>query len=146
VITGIDTSAAVVARHSITIDAPLRRVWDLHIDVSGWTSWQTDITAASAEGPLVPGSVFRWTTFGMEIGSTVYAVEEPYRILWGGPAHGIDGIHQWTFTEKDGMVHVHTEESWDGEPIRADVQGMGAALDASLTAWLERLKRAAESA
>ncbi|MGW0807776.1 SRPBCC family protein [Nonomuraea sp. NPDC002799] len=145
-ITGIDTSAAVVARHSITVDAPLRRVWDLHTDVSGWTSWQSDITAAAAEGPLVPGSVFHWTTFGMEIASTVYAVEEPYRILWGGPAQGIDGIHQWTFTEEDGMVHVHTEESWDGEPIRADAAGMGAALGASLTAWLERLKTAAENA
>ncbi|MER7505495.1 SRPBCC family protein [Nonomuraea pusilla] len=145
-ITGIDTSAPVVARHSITIDAPLQRVWDLHTDVSGWTSWQNDITAASAEGPLVPGSVFHWTTFGMEIASTVYAVEEPYRILWGGPAHGIDGIHQWTFTEKDGRVHVHTEESWDGDPIRADAEGMRAALDASLTTWLERLKKAAENA
>jgi uncharacterized protein YndB with AHSA1/START domain len=146
VITGIDTSAPVVARHSITIDAPLRRVWDLHTDVSGWTSWQDDITAASADGPLVPGSVFRWTTFGMEIASTVHAVEEPYRILWGGPAHGIEGIHQWTFTEVDGMVLVRTEESWDGDPIRADAEGMAAALDASLTAWLERLKKTAENA
>ncbi|NUW39587.1 SRPBCC family protein [Nonomuraea rhodomycinica] len=145
-ITGIDTSAPVVARHSITIDAPLRRVWDLHTDVSGWTSWQSDITAASADGPLVPGSVFHWTTFGMEIASTVYAVEEPYRILWGGPAHGIDGIHQWTFTEADGIVQVHTEESWDGDPIRADAESMAAALDASLTAWLERLKKTAENA
>ncbi|RJL22934.1 SRPBCC family protein [Bailinhaonella thermotolerans] len=145
-ITGIDSDAPVVARHSITIDAPLRRVWDLHADVSGWPSWQSDITAASATGPLVPGSVFHWTTFGMEITSTVYAVEEPYRVLWGGPAHGVDGIHEWTFTEEDGVVHVRTEESWDGEPIRADAAGMGAALDASLTAWLDRLKRAAEAA
>ncbi|GAA2390166.1 SRPBCC family protein [Nonomuraea africana] len=145
-IIGIDTAAAVIVRRHITVAAPLRRVWDLHTDVSSWPSWQSDITAASADGPLVPGAVFHWTTFGMDIASTVHAVEAPHRILWGGPAHGIDGIHQWTFAEEDGVVHVHTEESWDGEPVRADVEGMRAALEGSLTAWLDRLKKAAESA
>src|SRR5262245_57471215 len=44
--TGIDTSAPVLARHGIDIDAPLDVVWDLHTDVNRWPEWQTDITAA----------------------------------------------------------------------------------------------------
>jgi hypothetical protein len=43
-------------------------------------------------------------------------------------------------------LHVRTEESWDGEPVRADAGNRGAALDAALKAWLERLKKAAEPA
>ncbi|WP_433256106.1 SRPBCC family protein [Streptosporangium sp. CA-135522] len=142
-ITGIDTRAAVVVRVSIEIDAPLQRVWNLHTDVGNWPTWQTDITTAT--GSVEEGSVFHWSTFGLDIASTVYAVEAPHRTLWGGPAHGIDGIHQWTFGEEDGVVHVHTEESWDGEPIRADVDGMRASLQVSLTSWLQHLKKAAES-
>ncbi|MBB6347026.1 SRPBCC family protein [Nonomuraea muscovyensis] len=155
-ITGIDTAAPVVVRRAITIDAALSRVWALHTDVPSWPSWQPDITAARSGGPLAPGSVFHWSTAGLDIASTVYAVEAPFRILWGGPAHGITGVHQWTFRtvdsavdgtvdgSADGMVRVETEESWDGDPVRTDVEAMRAALDGSLAAWLDHLKRAAE--
>ncbi|MFF5207172.1 hypothetical protein [Streptosporangium sp. NPDC000396] len=57
-ITVIDTDAAVVVRLDTVIEAPLERVWQLHTDVNGWPAWQSDITAASAEGPLVPVATF----------------------------------------------------------------------------------------
>src|SRR4051812_31995621 len=118
-IAGIDTDAAVVVHRDIVVNAPLWRVWQLHTDVPSWPSWQRDITAARADGPLTPGRTFHWSTAGLDIDSTVYPVEAPHRILWGSPAHGITGIHQWTFLEENGLVHVHTEESWDGDPVRA---------------------------
>ncbi|MFI6596851.1 SRPBCC family protein [Nonomuraea sp. NPDC050536] len=143
-ITTIDTSAPVVVRLSTVISAPLERVWSLHTDIDAWPTWQPDITAAALAGPLAPGSVFVWSTAGLEISSTVYAVEPRHRILWGGPAHGITGIHQWTFDEQDGQVHVHTAESWAGDPIQVDPDGMRAALETSLTTWLHHLKSTAE--
>ncbi|MFI9593756.1 SRPBCC family protein [Nonomuraea sp. NPDC052265] len=133
-----------VVAAEVEIAAPLQRVWHLHTDVNSWPSWQSDITEATADGPLEAGSVFRWSTFGLDITSTVHAVEAPQRILWGGPAHGITGVHQWTFTERNGVVLVETEESWDGEPVLADLENMRAALNASLTSWLIYLKTAAE--
>ncbi|MFI6390788.1 SRPBCC family protein [Nonomuraea sp. NPDC050547] len=145
-ITSIDSDAAVVVRLGTVIEAPLERVWLLHTDVNGWPAWQSDITSASALSPLVPGAVFHWSTFGLDITSTVHQAEPRARILWGGPAHGIDGLHLWTFREEGGAVHVRTEESWDGAAIRADVEGMRAALEGSLTAWLRHLKEAAEKA
>ncbi|GAA2396615.1 hypothetical protein GCM10010404_62930 [Nonomuraea africana] len=74
----------------------------------------------------------------------VHVVEAPHRILWGSPVHGITGIHDWTFREEDGRTRVQTEESWDGEPIRADVEDMRSALEQSLTAWLALLRKTAE--
>ncbi|MFC9993537.1 SRPBCC family protein [Nocardia sp. NPDC127526] len=144
-ITEIDTAAAIVAIHDIHVAAPLRRVWELHTDIAAWTGWQPDITAAAIDGPIQPGTVFRWSTFGPDIESTIYAVDDPHRIVWGGPAHGITGIHVWEFTEEDGGVRIRTEESWDGAPIRADVDGMRTALDGALTSWLGHLKRTAEN-
>ena len=41
---------------------------------------------------------------------------------------------------------VHTEESWEGEPVLAQTEVLQAALDASLRNWLENLKRTAEAA
>ncbi|MFI0485646.1 SRPBCC family protein [Actinomadura sp. 9N215] len=145
-ITGIDSGAPVVVRLDTTIDAPLQDVWARHTDVNAWPSWQPDITTARINSPLTQGTVFTWSTAGMEIASTVYAVERPHRVLWGGPSHGITGVHLWTFGERDGVVHVHTEESWDGEPVRADIEAMRTALENSLVAWLAHLKAASEKA
>jgi hypothetical protein len=66
-------------------------------------------------------------------------------MLWAGSAGGITGVHEWIFTESEGGVHVATNESFAGEPVRADAAGMQSLLDTSLVSWLGHLKRAAES-
>jgi len=49
------------------------------------------------------------------------------------------------FEETGDGVRVTTNESFAGDPVNADVAGIQAQLDASLIAWLEHLKSAAES-
>ncbi|MEV6602067.1 SRPBCC family protein [Actinoplanes sp. NPDC051346] len=144
-ITNIQEDATVVVRREIRIAAPVDRVWRLHTDVNNWTTWQSDIDTASVDGPLEPGTTFHWTTAGLQIASTVYAVDAPHRILWGGPAHGITGIHEWTFTADGDATIVRTAESWDGEPVRADEDNLRHALDTSLASWLHLLRTKAEA-
>ncbi|GLX23258.1 SRPBCC family protein [Streptomyces lavendulae] len=142
--TTIDENAPVIADHTIRIAAPVERIWHLHTDIGGWPAWLSAIPQARLDGPVAPGTTFHWTTAGMSIDSTVYAVDTAHRILWGGPAHGITGIHEWTFTEDGDGVVVRTRESWAGEPVDADRDNLAAALDASLVTWLDALKKAAE--
>ncbi|MEU8775478.1 SRPBCC family protein [Streptomyces sp. NPDC048606] len=143
--TTIDENAPVIADHTIRIAAPLERVWELHTDIGLWPDWQHDITEARLDGPVAPGATFHWVTAGLTIDSTVYAVDEArHRILWGGPAHGITGVHEWTFTQEGDAVVVHTRESWAGAPVEADRAHLAAALDDSLVSWLKALKKAAE--
>lgn len=142
----IDTSAPVISRHDILIDAPLEHVWAIQTDVTRWTTWLRDVDAMTLEDslPLEPGSVFRWETQGLDITSTVTQVDAPHRIVWGGPAQGIVAVHVWTFTDTPQGVRVHTEESWAGEPVAAQAETLQAALDASLRGWLSDLKQEAE--
>ena len=86
---GIDGNAPVIARHEIDINAPLETVWRL----------QSDITAARLDGPFEPGNSFTWTSYGFTVTSTIYAVAERARTLWGGPAGGIMGAHAWVYTQ-----------------------------------------------
>ncbi|MFE5889673.1 SRPBCC family protein [Streptomyces sp. NPDC056462] len=144
--TTIDYYAPIVADHSIRIAAPLERIWHLHTDIASWPTWQHAITEARFDGPLAPGTTFHWATAGLIIDSTIYAVDARHRIVWGGPAHGITGVHEWTFTEDGDCVVVRTRESWAGAPIDADRDNLAAALDDSLRSWLDALKKAAESA
>ncbi|GAA0197212.1 hypothetical protein ACFFQF_20520 [Haladaptatus pallidirubidus] len=40
---------------------------------------------------------------------------------------------------------VRTEESWEGEPVRAQTETLQVALDESLRDWLQNLKHEAET-
>jgi uncharacterized protein YndB with AHSA1/START domain len=143
--TDVDRAAPVIAFHEIDIQAPLDTVWRLHVDVNAWPTWQTDITGAHLDGVLEPGASFDWTSYGFSVTSTVYDLVERARVLRGGTSGGITGVHEWTFSETPGGVHVTTNESFAGEPVEADAPGMQSVLDASLEAWLGHLKAAAES-
>jgi uncharacterized protein YndB with AHSA1/START domain len=142
---GIDRAAPVVARRELTIRAPAAAVWELLTDVPAWPSWQPDIVSARARMPLTPRATFHWRTAALDIASTVYAMEAPRLILWGGPTQGIVAVHQWTLTPSGPTATlVTTEESWDGAPVRADAATIRQALDDSLAQWLGHLKTAAE--
>lgn len=136
----------ITTRHEIAVDAPAETVWRVHTDIDAWPGWNSGIDRAELSGELRVGAAFRWLTHGMDITSRVSALE-PYRyIAWGGPTSGIDGIHRWALeTREDGGTLVVTEESWSGAPVDADPEGMLAALDGSLVAWLQDLKAAAEA-
>ena len=143
--TGIDRNAPVIVHHEIDINAPLETIWRLQTDVNNWPAWQTDITAARLDGPFEPGNSFTWTSYGFTVTSTIYAVAERTRTLWGGPAQGVMGIHEWVYTQTSTGTHVATQESFSGQPVEADPTGMQSTLDKSLTAWLGHLKATAES-
>ena len=143
--TDIDENAPVITRDEILIDAPLSHVWGLHTDISSWSEWLPDIDSSRIEGPLEVGTVFHWETFGLSIESTIEEIEPLRRIVWSGPAQGIMAIHVWMMTPSENWVIVHTEESWDGEPVRAQPEEMQQALDSSLRGWLQSLKLKAEA-
>ncbi|WP_053667225.1 SRPBCC family protein [Streptomyces sp. MMG1121] len=140
----IDETAPVVVRLSTVIDAPLTTVWDVHTDIAAWPTWNTDVDQAALDGPLGVGGSFHWRTHGMEITSTVHELVPRERIVWGGPADGITGMHVWTFEQSGRHVTVRTEESWSGAPVEAAADHLGKALHESLENWLSKLKARAE--
>ncbi|HZX04441.1 SRPBCC family protein, partial [Kribbella sp.] len=140
----VDRTAPVVAGHELSISAPAAVVWELLTAVSSWTSWQPDIVAARGPVPLTAGATFHWETAGFDIASTVYVADAPRLLRWGGPTQGITAVHEWVLTPTGpGTTLVVTEESWDGEVVRADAVNIQQALGESLVQWLGHLKSAA---
>ncbi|MFD4576655.1 SRPBCC family protein [Streptomyces sp. NPDC058417] len=159
---GLDGDALIRYRSDVVIDAPLSTVWRLQTDVERWPSWQRPVLTADRldHGPLRAGSRFRWTTpvpatpstpaTTLDITSTVRALRHGGCVLWSGPAVGDglrvdEGVHLWTFQKVRGGVRVHTEETWTGDQVEADVPLATAALGAGLETWLRDLKAEAES-
>lgn len=159
---GVDADARIRYRSDVVIKAPLSTVWKLQTDVERWPSWQPPVLTAERLDPgrLEKGSRFRWTTpvpatpttpaTTLGITSTVRELRHHDCVLWSGPAIGeglrIDeGVHLWRFRKVRGGVHVHTEETWTGAQVEADVPTATAALGAGLEAWLRDLKSTAEA-
>lgn len=161
---GVDGSALIRYESDIVIDAPLSTVCQLQTDVEHWPTWQAAVTGAERldSGPLRRGSRFHWTTTPapatpttpattLAITSTVQQLQRGHCVLWRGPAAGdglrIDeGVHLWTFTKaKGGGVHVHTEETWTGAQVEADMPTATAALGRGLETWPSDLGAAAEA-
>ncbi|MEV7723658.1 SRPBCC family protein [Streptomyces sp. NPDC087917] len=142
--TTIDETAPVIVRLSTVIDAPLATVWELHTDIAAWPTWNPDVDRAEADGPLLPGGSFRWRTHGLDITSTVLDLVPGRRIVWGGPASGIAGVHVWAFEPNGDRTTVRTEESWSGAPVEAAPTELGKSLHDSLVGRLGHLKSRAE--
>jgi uncharacterized membrane protein len=154
---GVDANAKIRYQADVVIDAPLRTVWDLQTGVRDWPSWQAAVKTSERldHGPLRKGSRFRWTTPAsptttLVVTSTVRQLQRQSCVLWDGPAvsEGLTvdaGVHLWTFREVDGGVLVHTEETWTGAQVEADVPAATQALGASLDQWLLDLKTTAEA-
>ncbi|RSM97024.1 hypothetical protein DMB42_46485 [Nonomuraea sp. WAC 01424] len=158
----VDAGARIRYSADVVIKAPVSRIFKLQTAVERWPDWQKPVLTSKRldHGPLRERSSWRWTTPApatattpattMRITSTVRRVERDACILWSGPAVGkgvrIDrGVHLWTFTEVKGGVRVHTEETWTGDQVEADVPTATKLLGAGLEAWLRDLKTAAEA-
>jgi uncharacterized protein YndB with AHSA1/START domain len=141
----IDRNAPVISHHTISIASQRAKVWALHTDVNAWPSWNTDITTAVLRGPFEVGNSFDWSSHDFPVTSEIFVVEDQHRILWGAPASGIMGIHEWLFDETPGGVTITTTESFAGAPVDAAVEEMQASLDGSLSSWLSQIKRQAEA-
>ena len=67
----INPRAPLVARKEIFIQASPEAVWKIQTDIGAWKEWQPDISKSQIDGELVPGSVFRWTSGGIAVTSTL---------------------------------------------------------------------------
>jgi uncharacterized protein YndB with AHSA1/START domain len=134
----------VTSSAEIDIDAPPERVWDVLTQFEKWPEWNPDVKSMSYEGPLVPGTQFRWKAGPGKIVSTLDRVEPPRYISWHGRTLTIDAYHEWWLEPRDGGTHVRTEESFFGTLARLGRRPLQNALDKSFADGVAHLKRGVE--
>ena len=140
----INTAAPAVARGEIEVAASPAIVWRVLTEIANWPSWNPDVKSATLEGPLAPGTQFRWKAGPGTITSTLQAVEPPHRIEWTGTTFGIKAIHVYELEQQDGTTTVRSAESWDGLLVRLLGRSMTKSLQKAMDSGLRHLKIAAE--
>lgn len=137
-------AAPVSSSRSIDVEAPPETVWSVLTAIADWPQWNPDVKSMSFDGPLEPGSTFRWKAGPATIVSTLEEVDPPRRVRWRGRTLSIDALHEYRFEPRDGGTRVETEETFSGLLARLMRASLQKTLDRSLEQGLEHLKAEAE--
>jgi uncharacterized protein YndB with AHSA1/START domain len=140
----VDPDAPVIAAAKIEIAAAPAVVWDALADFERWPAWNPDVKTMSLEGPVAPGTTFRWKAGPGTITSTLECVERPREIGWTGSTFGIKAVHVWRFDGDHATTLASTAESWTGWLPRLLRGPLRKQLQRGLEAGLPHLKAEAE--
>ena len=140
----INRKAPAIGSAEALVRAPLDVLWSVQTNFTKWSRWNPDVEYVDIEGPLAPGTEFRWKANGAAITSELQEVEPKRRIVWTGKILGIHAVHVWTFEEQADGVLVRTEESFEGLLARLFAKSMRRMLAAALTKGLDALKTECE--
>lgn len=110
----VNQIAPVKSEGVISIAAPLDAVWHVLTRIDGWPSWQEDVTDSALQGELREGAVFRWKAGGIRFTSRIHTMKEKTMFGWTGETFGASAIHNWTFSERNGVTTIKVEESLQG--------------------------------
>jgi uncharacterized protein YndB with AHSA1/START domain len=140
----ISRSAPATAEGELWINADPETVFAVIAAIDQWPSWNPDVKSVSIEGPVQPGTVFRWKAGPSSLTSTLQVVDPPREIAWTGTTMGIKAVHVFRFQVSDDGTLARSEESWAGLLPRLLKGYSRRTLDKGIRSVLAHLKAAAE--
>ena len=140
----INRNAPATADGELRIDADPETVFDVISGIDRWPSWNPDVKSVRGEGPVQPGTVFRWKAGPSSLTSTLRVVDPPREIAWTGTTMGIKAVHVFRFQASDGGTLARSEESWEGLIARLLKGYSRRTLDKGIRGVLAHLKTEAE--
>jgi hypothetical protein len=110
----INRAAPATASGEALIGAEPETVFSVISAIEEWPSWNPDVKSVELDGPVEPGTMFRWKAGPSSITSTLEVVDPPHELAWTGTTMGIKAIHVFRLEAHDGGTLARSEESWEG--------------------------------
>jgi uncharacterized protein YndB with AHSA1/START domain len=140
----INRNAPATAQGELQIAADPQTVFAVLSAIDQWPSWNPDIKSVTLQGPVQPGTGFRWKSGPSTLTSTLQVVDPPQEIGWTGRTMGIKAVHVFRFQASDGATLARSEESWEGV-LASLLKGYSRrSLDKAIRSILSHLKVEAE--
>jgi uncharacterized protein YndB with AHSA1/START domain len=142
--------ADLFAHNESLINASCERVWSHIVDASQWPTWypnSKDVQIQRGDRLLENGTVFRWTTFGLTIESSVQEYVPNQRLGWFGYAPGTKPsfYHSWYLEPKGAMCRVVMDEAGVGKDAAGLRRSDQTLMHRGHDLWLATLKWVAEA-
>ena len=140
----INRDAPAIAEGELHIDADPQTVFAVLAAIDQWPSWNPDVTSIQLQGPVQPGTTFRWKAGPSSITSTLQVVDPPRELAWTGTTMGIRAVHVFRLQSSEDGTLARSEESWEGLPARLLKGYSRRTLDNGIRSVLSYLKAEAE--
>jgi hypothetical protein len=140
----INRNAPATAEGELQIAADPQTVYAVISSIDQWPSWNPDVKSVTLQGPVQPGTLFRWKAGPSCLTSTLQVVDPPGEIVWTGTTMGIKAVHVFRFRGNDGGTLARSEESWEGLPPSLLRGYSRRTLDKGIHSVLQHLKVEAE--
>ena len=138
----INENASIRDQHSIIINAPIDKVWNILTDFNTWPSWNPEITKVEVSEEVRESTSFSWTLNGNKINSQVQLFKAPNELAWSGKSKWIKGIYSWQLESDENQTIVTLSSSLQGAFIF--LVNSHQKVYNELLQWLEKLKDKAE--
>ena len=109
-----DTTSKCFSSEEIIINSPVEEVFKILSDVNNWPEWQSAVTKARINGPVKPGTKFKWKAGGLLINSKLHTVNPGSEIGWTGRIWWIKAVHNWSLSNENNNTKVVVRESLSG--------------------------------
>jgi hypothetical protein len=113
------SQADLFSHNKLLINASCERIWSHIIDAAKWPEWYPNSKEVkiNADTVLKDGTVFRWSTFGLQLESKVNEFVPYTRIGWYGYAPGTEPsfYHTWYLKLQGDACLVVTDEVGRGK-------------------------------
>lgn len=135
--------AAVQDTQTVTINAPMEKVWRTQTDVDHWASWYSYLRNAKLSGPFGPGAELTYGGFPKH-NLVIGKVEKQHLVMIYGKLMGFSAVTKWEFNSvSPTRTQVTFSESSVG--FLLSVLYSKKKLGEHLVRWLEKLKSRAET-
>ncbi|HYT77685.1 MAG TPA: SRPBCC family protein [Actinomycetota bacterium] len=121
----INRSAPAVGEHEIQVQADPDTVWQTLAGIADCPSWNPDVRSMTFDGPLAPGSGFRWRA-GTSLRSKLQVVDRPRELTWTGVTIGMRAVHIYRPPRRTGDAGPY--RGVVGRPARPAVPGVHVAV------------------
>jgi hypothetical protein len=113
---------AAMIEESITINASIKKVWGMFIDLTCWREWNTVLTVVPPfeQGPIAEGESFtcviRPLAFAVYLRPLASEVLPCKRVVLSGNKFGIRARHEFLFDGNEEHASVSSRETFTGVP------------------------------
>ena len=139
----INENASIKDSHSVIINAPIAKVWEILIDIEKWPEWNNIVKEASIKDPVEIETPFSWYFNGVRFNSQIQAISEPNMLTWTGKSKLIKSAFVWQLENDDDQTIATFSASLQG--TFTVLVNKHQRVYNELMTWLENLKKSAES-
>lgn len=139
----INENASVRDQHSIIINQPIDKVWDVLLNLEEWSSWNPDVQQMKISDTLEVGTHFECQIGGKKSKSQIQQLKRPNLLSWTGTSSWIKRIYVWNLEADENQTIVTLSTSLEGFLTVLVISHQK--VYSELLNWLQQLKENAES-